>query len=201
MPLEWMHYGSAFALNKKPGWNGFMTNSTDDSRTCVSSRVITVPFINLEAGSLTSIYSALSFACDQSSIHNQLCIITFDQLLYMKARAIIAAEPECSELKSTIVRLGGFHLLISYLCTIGNIMEGSGLEARWQTVYRKLTISHIMTGHAYARAVRAHMLTYQALVAILVERSPNVKETITAELMQLYSDVLNKNTTPTKASN
>lgn len=89
--------------------------------------------------------------------------MTFDQPLYIKA---VKASPE---LKNTIVRLGGFHLLMSFMGSIGYIMGGSGLESLWQTVYAPNTVNHMVTGHAYARALRAHLLTAAALVRILLQ--------------------------------
>ena len=146
-------------VDQQPGWSGFMTASSNASDTFETSRILAVPFINRGVSNVTSIYSALTFACKQSSLHHQPCIVTFNQPLYIKARSMVASQPEGSELKSAIIRLGGFHLLISYLGTIGNIMEGSGLEDLWKVAYGQSTVGHMMTGHAYARAIRAHLLT------------------------------------------
>ena len=60
--------------------------------------------------------------------------------------------------------LGGFHILISFLGNIGNLMNGSGLEEAFEEVYSKDTIKHILTRHAVARALRAHVLVQSALV-------------------------------------
>ena len=42
-------------------------------------------------------------------------------------------------------------------------MNGSGIEEVWATIYAKNSIVHMMSGHSYARALRAHILTYLAL--------------------------------------
>ena len=93
--------------------------------------------------------------------------MTFDQPLYIKAAEIVASSPELSNI---FVRLGGFHLVMSYLGSIGYIMSQSGLKEMWETVYAHNSVDHMLTGHAYARALRAHMLTAAALVGHLLEK-------------------------------
>ena len=48
-------------------------------------------------------------------------------------------------------------------------MEGSGLEAALETVYAPLTVGHMFTGKAYARAIRGHMLSVSAVLSLLLE--------------------------------
>ena len=47
--------------------------------------------------------------------------------LYQKISKIVAESPE--ELENVIVRLGGFHLLMSFMGAVGNIMTECGLKA------------------------------------------------------------------------
>lgn len=79
-----------------------------------------------------------------------MCPVTFNQPLYITASEILAAG---QELNKVIVRLGGFHLLMSYLGSIGYIMNGSGLEQLWEMVYAKGSVVHVLTGHAFSRTV------------------------------------------------
>lgn len=94
-----------------------------------------MPFINLSASNLTTLYSALIYAACESKKHGQMCIVTFDQPLFMKSIEMVKSAEQNSDISGIIVRLGGFHLLMSYLGTIGYIMKGSGLEELWETVY------------------------------------------------------------------
>src|SRR6218665_728528 len=57
---------------------------------------------------------------------------------------------------------------MSYLGAVGFIMGGSGLETLWETVYASGSVIHMMTGHEYSRAVRAHLLTSISLLAMLL---------------------------------
>ena len=47
---------------------------------------------------------------------------------------------------------------MSYQGSIGYIMGDSGLRNLWETAYAHNSVNHMLTGHAYARALRAHML-------------------------------------------
>ncbi|CAC5415899.1 unnamed protein product [Mytilus coruscus] len=90
-------------------------------------------------------------------------MLTFDQLF-----TIIDNEPKESDLKSIFLRLGGFHLEMSFLGSIGNIMSGSGLADLMETVYAPNAVSYMLTGKAVARAVRGHFLIYNALTSLLM---------------------------------
>ncbi|KAJ8885915.1 hypothetical protein PR048_012121 [Dryococelus australis] len=72
--------------------------------------------------------SAPSWNVEERKCRNQgSCIVTFDQPLFAKASEIIAATPP-GELDNIIFRLGGLHLLVSFMGSIGFIMSGSGIE-------------------------------------------------------------------------
>jgi len=66
--------------------------------------------------------------------------VTSDQPLFQKASEIVAAS---NNLHKVVVRLGGFHLLMSYLGSIGQIMSGSGLAELWERVYAKGSVVHM----------------------------------------------------------
>ena len=70
---------------------------------------------------------------------------------------------------------GGFHLLMSFLGSIGAVMKGSGLEEAMEQVYVENSVPHIISGKAFSRALRAHFLLESALVnklmAPLIDRS------------------------------
>ena len=133
------------------------------------SRIVVLPFINLDPGNLSTIYTALCFAQQQCEMHKlKVCPVTFDQPLYIKAAEIVASSPN---IKNIFIRLGGFHLLMSYLGSIGQIMNVSGLETLWEAVYAKGTIVHMLSGHAFSRALRAHILTLVAIITVVVDCS------------------------------
>lgn len=57
-----------------------------------------------------------------------------------------------------VLKLGGFHMLISFLGGIGAVMDGSGLREVMENIYASHTVNHMLDGKAYARAVRCNFL-------------------------------------------
>ena len=138
-----------YMLNLTPclPWSGFM-KTVVKSEEFQTSRIETLPFINLDPSNPSTIYTALCFAQDQCDKHSlKICPVTFDQPLYQKASEIVAAS---QDLDKVVVRLGGFHLLMSYLGSIGQIMTWSGLEDLWGQVYAKTFVVPMITGHAFS---------------------------------------------------
>ena len=149
-----------------PFWSGFMQLS-GLGEDCDKSRIEILPFINQDPSQPNTIYSALYFAQKLIDHHNLgTCPVTFDQPLYIKATGIVASV---TDLPNIFIRLGGFHLTMSYMGSLGFIMAGSGLESMWETVYAPNSIPHMQTGHAYARALRAHILSAAVITSLLLE--------------------------------
>lgn len=79
---------------------------------------------------------------------------------------------------------------MSYLGCIGYIMTGSGLSDLWETVYGKGSVIHMLTGYALTRAVRAHILTFSALICILLQTPGCLDKLDKENLKQIYQDTL-----------
>ena len=58
---------------------------------------------------------------------------------------------------------------MSFLGSVGYLMEGSGLRTALETVYAPLAVSHMISGKAYARALHGHMLSAAAVWTLLFE--------------------------------
>lgn len=97
-------------------------------------------------------------------------ILTFDQPLWMKATIVVEAEQQNNDLKKLILRLGGFHTQMSFLGSMGHLMSGTGLEYLLGNIYAPTTVGHMLTGKAYARAVRGHFLVETALGSLLLSQ-------------------------------
>lgn len=123
---------------------------------------------------MTCIYSTLKFVCKQASKYGFTPIITFDQPLWWKSTTILLSEPEGSDLKSLIIRLGGFHVIMSFLGSIGSLMAGSGLKEILQVAYADNAVTHMLSGKAVTRAIRGHLLIYSALYAMIASRAMGI---------------------------
>lgn len=164
-------------VKTQPGWNGYM-QIIHQSEDVLSSYIMALPFINMDASNMSTILSALTFASEQSRKRNQSCIVTFDQPLFLKASEIVSAAEENSDVSKIIVRLGGFHLLMSFMGSVGLIMEESGLESLWETVYGSNTVQNMINGHAYARCIRAYTLTASAIFSVITNQDEKMKEDV-----------------------
>ena len=92
-----------------------MTNIMRNSEECLTTYIMAVPFINLDPSNMSTVYTALHFAADQSIKQNQTCVVTFDQLLFLKAIDIVAAAESNGDISKIVVRLGGLFSLINVL--------------------------------------------------------------------------------------
>jgi hypothetical protein len=74
---------------------------------------------------------------------------------------------------SIVIRLGGFHTLMSFMGSIGTMMRGSGLEDCMGLIFGSNTVEHVLSGKAYARAVRGHFILHCALTDLLLDYLKN----------------------------
>lgn len=152
----------------RPGWSGMM-QLIHQGKHSVKSTVNFLPIIDMDPTDYTCINSTLSFICNDAAKHNAAPTVTFDNPLYWKARTIIENEPVSSPIKRIVLCLGGFHTKMSFLGTIGHIMTGTGLDVVLSQIYAENSVSHMLTGKAYARAIRGHFLVDSALHSLLLE--------------------------------
>lgn len=174
MNMLWMSGPSCLNISI-PSWSGFMEISKKNQpQEYQRSAICPLPFANLSPTNPSTIYTCLQYAIEECKKQGQnTCIVTFDQPLFNKALDIVLAADSGSPLSSVIVRLGGFHLVMSYMGAIGYLMEGSGIEELWEQVYATNTIGSLLSGHSFARAFRAHVLTLLVLVTVLFEKLIN----------------------------
>ena len=199
LDLLWMS-GSWLSLPKNPGSSGYMELVTKGITDYQTSKVITLPFVNLPPSSLDTIYSVLAFAVNECKRYGQqTCFVTFDQPLYEKAVNMVASSASNSDLSSVIVRLGGFHLLMSFMGAVGYIMGGSGLKELWSLIYAVDSIEKMLNGHAYARALRAHFLTHLALTVFIL-RKLEIDDSVREQIFSLHESVMNKGVSPVDAA-
>ena len=158
---SWYFWNSS---NYRPNWSGYMQNISKGEYPG-QSKTTYLPIIELNPTKEKGIYSTLLFIQEQAKILNIVTpCITFDQPLWLKA-----VEIAKSKSMNVVCRLGGFHLLMSFLGSIGKVMECSGISKLFQVVYSSATAVHMMSGKAYARALRAHFLVQSALELIIFQ--------------------------------
>lgn len=174
-----------------PAWNGFIERLTNNYTNYSKSQISFLPFIHQPASNYNTIYTTLLCALENAKRYGHtVCIVTFDQPLYAKAREIVSAAPDGSEVSKIIIRLGGFHLLMSYLGAIGQIMQGSGIKEVLAEIYAVKSLEKMLNGHAYARAVRAHTLL-QLTLAIIILKEVDIDYIMDVDLIINIENILN----------
>ena len=81
--------------------------------------------IDLDPSDPSCIYTTMKFVSSQARRYDVSPILTLYQPLYWKA---IQSQPDGSDPKGMVLRLGGFHMQMSFLGSIGHLMAGSGLQ-------------------------------------------------------------------------
>ena len=66
-------------------------------------------------------------------------------------------------MKSVVLRLGGFHNLMSACGSVFKIMKGSGIEKSLEEAYGPNAVTQMMSGKAIERALRVLFLIDAAL--------------------------------------
>lgn len=143
-------------------WKGHMKMCHQESGAAVSS-ISYLQIINSKPDNYSTVYTTL-LECLKTS-QSKPIIVTFDLPLWIKAIRIVV------EMKMpAVVRLGGFHLLKSFLGSVGFIMKDSGLEEVFQCLYPgEDTVDKILSGGAYYKALRANFLVDAALCSFLLK--------------------------------
>ena len=130
-------------------WNGWMKRiHANDAKQ--STQIDFLPITEGDPNDLNTIFTTLKECVRLAGI----AVVTFDLPIWLKAMNIIKQAN-----LPVIPRLGGFHLLKSYLGSIGNIMQDSGLLEVIQLIYPgSMTANHIMDGGCFDKAIRTHLL-------------------------------------------
>ena len=101
--------GGLFGVSERCSWSGFVQSVCDGDRPGVAS-VNFRPIVNLQPTQENCIYTTLLFITNQAAaLQAKTPCVTFDQPLFIKAVDIVLAV----EL-DIVVRLGGFHVLLSF---------------------------------------------------------------------------------------
>ena len=93
-------------------------------------------------------------------------VCVFDQALYAKVVEIIRKHSE--KFSSVIIKLEVFHTICTLLATIGKRFQDAGLRDLCieSGVIAEGSVSGVMEGRKYNRAIRLHKLIYESLMRL-----------------------------------
>ena len=116
---------------------------------------------------MSCILSTLHFVKDLAAKREVTPVLTFHQPLYWKAQAILS-QTDDRLLQNIVLRLGGFHLIMSFSACIGHLMAGSGLQEAFETIFAESSVPQILSGKAISRAIRGNNFVQAALFKHLI---------------------------------
>ena len=172
----------AFLINRqddtdtKKGWTYFNQIYKDCNHEM--SSIGYMPVIQDTAGEIITL-NTVALRCKHvaTTLGQKHVVLTVDEALF----------PKLMELKWTnalledtlIVRLGGLHISLNFLKVIGQHMQSSGLQELWteDNILGPRAAEQVMVGKHYARGMRVHKLTLQALWRILLPKVLDYIET------------------------
>ena len=138
-----------------------MSSLKTNDHPLTKSIITMLPVKNLHATDATALYSLLSFV---SKLNVPFPSITFDQPLYVKACNIVSSMN-----MNIFLGLVGFHQFMSFLGSIGCLMEGSGLRAALENLYAPVTVGLMFSGKAFTREIRGQILFASVVLSLLLE--------------------------------
>uniref|UniRef100_UPI00358FD6F1 uncharacterized protein isoform X1 n=1 Tax=Myxine glutinosa TaxID=7769 RepID=UPI00358FD6F1 len=144
-------------------WTGFNIQIRDDV-TVVQDTVGYLPTINAPATEMTTVHEVLNQTLHiMESLQLNQIVCVFDQALYAKAAEIVWKH---DKFKNIIIRMGVFHTICNLLSIIGKRFQDAGLRDLCveSGVIAEGSISDVMEGRKYNRAVRMHKVKSAFLV-------------------------------------
>lgn len=129
-----------------PAWSAF--NEFVSPPTCQVTTVKYLPFLRAPPTDLSTIYTALvnlvEFASNLGQSH---IFVTADLAIYSKAQQILWSKPKSLEGRVTM-RLGGMHITMAYIASIGKMYGDGGLLSVLieSDVYAEATARQLIQG-------------------------------------------------------
>lgn len=150
-----------------PQWSGFHKLIFENNSHITTYRYL--PLLPHVSSEYDTVWTVI-IKCNQiaAKLHNAHTVITFDQAIYYKAKELQWHKP--ADTNNLIVRLGGFHITMNFLKIIGQFVANSGICDVWleSGLYGQSTVDGILAGKKFNKAIRAHKLTYESLMRILI---------------------------------
>ncbi|KAK5936226.1 hypothetical protein CgunFtcFv8_027647 [Champsocephalus gunnari] len=179
---------------KKPMPSWILYNQKASTVNPEKTTVGYLPIIQAPASELDTLNTVIKRVLHISkSMEQQHVILTVGEALYPK---LLELKWSVEEYKDVLIPcLGGLHIAMNFLGVIGQHMVDSGLSELWVKcdLMGANAAQHVMAGKGYARVIRTHKLTLQALWQLLLPRLytylDEVDVTLRAELSDLCQSV------------
>ena len=147
-----------------PGWTGYNIKVRNEEQVS-QDNIGYLQTIDAPASNMSTVFEVLSQSLKiKDSLRLNAIVVVFDQVIYAKAMEIKWKHSE--HFKDIIVRMGAFHTICTLLGIIGKRFQNAGLRDLCveSQVIAEGSVSGVMEGRKYNRAMRLHKLVYEALM-------------------------------------
>ena len=147
-----------------PGWTGYNIKVRNEEQVS-QDNIGYLQTIDAPASNMSTVFEVLSQSLKiKDSLRLNAIVVVFDQAIYAKAMEIKWKHSE--HFKDIIVRMGAFHTICTLLGIIGKRFQDAGLRDQCveSQVIAEGSVSGVMEGRKYNRAMRLHKLVYEALM-------------------------------------
>ncbi|KAL9969089.1 hypothetical protein ACROYT_G021256 [Oculina patagonica] len=155
----------ANAKQKASSWTGF--NISVREQPVSKDNVGYLPTVDAPATDMATVHEVLVRSLKiKDSLRLQSIVVVFDQALYAKATEIQWKHSE--RFKDLVLRMGVFHTACTLLSIVGKRFQDAGLRDLCveSGVIAEGSVSGVLDGRRYNRAVRCHKLMYEALMRL-----------------------------------
>jgi hypothetical protein len=148
--------------NPPVDWSGYMAAKARDKGDFEkATNYVFGPLIDYPPSHPDTMLTSLNFMEKVVKQHKQKYIfVAVDMQLYKVALKIKWSQPV--RWKHLIVRPGGMHVLMSFIGSIGKLMQGSGLEELLNAAFKG--VSNMLSGKAWPKALRAIRMVVTSLL-------------------------------------
>ena len=156
-----LHAAEKQTVCRWTGFNILVRSETDVSQDNIGY----LPTIDAPATNMSTVFEVLRQSVQiKESLKLKSIVVVFDQALYAKAADITWKHSE--RFKSIVLRLGGFHTIVTFLGILGKRFQDAGLRdiCIESGVVTEGSVAAVLEEWKYNRAVRFHKLMYEALM-------------------------------------
>ena len=165
--LAWVLTRQAEQENKvTPSWTGFNIE-TRDTIHVPADTIGYLPTINGPATDMTTVSEILSQSENiRKTLKLQTIVVVMDQALYSKAAEILWKHK--NQYENIVLRMGAFHIICNALTILGKRFQDAGLRDILieSGIVAEGSVSGVLDGKTYNRAVRVHKYVYESLMRL-----------------------------------
>ena len=138
-----------------------------------ATKAIYTPLIDMKPSDPDTIMTAMVESQRMTQGSNQLeTLFTVDQQLYRVTVDVLWAYPK--QFQNFTPRLGGMHLLMSFIGAVGSLMSNSGLEELMNTAFGG--VPKMLSGKKFPQNLRALRMVVEELLRDILSDSTNLSD-------------------------